>query len=63
MKIVCNVITSVSAIAFLLAMCGIDSNPSVSCFVMLVSGLFLAMFGYGYEQKRIEEQRMREGRR
>lgn len=54
----CNIITSLAVIAFVVAMCTIDSNLIGSLIIMFIAGAWLLGYSYLWEETR----RMREGR-
>ncbi len=58
MKKLCNILTYLAALAFMLAICTLDGNPVLSIVILMVSGSWLVGYSYLYEENR----RMREGR-
>lgn len=55
MKMIGNIITTLAAFTFMLAMCTMDSNPVLAFAAMFISGIVLAVYGYHYEEKRLKE--------
>ena len=54
MKLICNIITTLAAFAFMLGMCMIDSNPVAAFATMAICGIWLAAYGYYSEEKRLK---------
>ena len=57
MKKVCNIITTIAAVAFMLSLCSIDSNPLGSIIIMLITGAWVVGYSFVEEELKREEVR------
>lgn len=58
MKKLCEIITYIAVLAFVLSLCTMDNNPVLSCATILIAGGWIVGFSWCWE----EERRRREGR-
>lgn len=58
MKKMCELITTMAVIALVVAMCTLDGNPILSIITILISGAWIVVYSWVYE----EERRVRGGR-
>lgn len=52
METVCNIITVIASFAFMMALSMMDSNLTAAVIIMFFSGIWLAAYGFAWDEER-----------